>query len=186
MEFFIAEAFSTPHSHPYWAQILVSGSCFQIPLACIPPLMRPCFTTIIIITTKINMYSSLQYLDEDMRVGLSELGWLGRWLTTLSAGSLHAIRTPGGRVVVIRAAVICISPCRQPLPLLHTGPIPRTPAYLTLFTPDLQPRVVNKMFPLLFIMFPIFHWPIVARIPNLFFFLLLPIIDEINSRPKSN
>ena len=26
-------AFSTPHSHPYWAQIFASGSCFQIPLA---------------------------------------------------------------------------------------------------------------------------------------------------------
>ena len=28
-------AFSTPHSHPSWAQIFASGSCFQIPLACI-------------------------------------------------------------------------------------------------------------------------------------------------------
>ena len=26
-------AFSTPHSHPSWAQIFASGSCFQIPLA---------------------------------------------------------------------------------------------------------------------------------------------------------
>ena len=25
-------AFSTPHSHRSWAQILASGSCFQIPL----------------------------------------------------------------------------------------------------------------------------------------------------------
>ena len=33
-------AFSTPHSHPSWAQIFASGSCFQIPLACIPPLME--------------------------------------------------------------------------------------------------------------------------------------------------
>ena len=32
-------AFSTPHFHPSWAQIFASGSCFQIPLACIPPLM---------------------------------------------------------------------------------------------------------------------------------------------------
>ena len=32
-------AFSTPHSHPSWAQIFASGSCFQIPLAWIPPLM---------------------------------------------------------------------------------------------------------------------------------------------------
>ena len=28
-------AFSTPHSNPSWAQIFASGSCFQIPLACI-------------------------------------------------------------------------------------------------------------------------------------------------------
>ena len=33
-------AFSTPHSHPSWAQIFASGFCFQIPLACIPPLMN--------------------------------------------------------------------------------------------------------------------------------------------------
>ena len=33
-------AFSTPHSHPSWAQIFASGSCFQIPLACIPHLMQ--------------------------------------------------------------------------------------------------------------------------------------------------
>ena len=26
-------AFSTPHSHPSWAQIFASGSCFQMPLA---------------------------------------------------------------------------------------------------------------------------------------------------------
>ena len=32
-------AFSTPHSHPSWAQTFASGSCFQIPLACIPPLL---------------------------------------------------------------------------------------------------------------------------------------------------
>ena len=32
-------AFSTPHPHPSWTQIFASGSCFQIPLACIPPLM---------------------------------------------------------------------------------------------------------------------------------------------------
>ena len=32
-------AFSTPHSHPSWAQIFASGSCFQISLAWIPPLM---------------------------------------------------------------------------------------------------------------------------------------------------
>ena len=31
--------FSTPHSHPSWTQIFASGSSFQIPLACIPPLM---------------------------------------------------------------------------------------------------------------------------------------------------
>ena len=30
-------AFSTPHSHPSWAQIFASGSCFQVPLACVPP-----------------------------------------------------------------------------------------------------------------------------------------------------
>ena len=28
------EAFFTPHSHPSWAQIFASGSCFQIPQAC--------------------------------------------------------------------------------------------------------------------------------------------------------
>ena len=28
-------AFLTPHSHPSWVQIFASGSCFQIPLACI-------------------------------------------------------------------------------------------------------------------------------------------------------
>ena len=33
-------AFSTPRSHPFWAQIFSSRSCFQIPLACIPPLMQ--------------------------------------------------------------------------------------------------------------------------------------------------
>ena len=33
-------AFSTPHSHPSWAQIFASGPCFQIPLAWIPPLMQ--------------------------------------------------------------------------------------------------------------------------------------------------
>ena len=33
-------AFYTPHSpHAPWAQIFVSGPCFQIPLAWIPPLM---------------------------------------------------------------------------------------------------------------------------------------------------
>ena len=32
-------AFPTPHSHPSWAQIFASGSCFQIPLAWIPPLI---------------------------------------------------------------------------------------------------------------------------------------------------
>ena len=34
-------AFSTPNSHPSWAQIFASGSCFQIPLAWIPPLNKP-------------------------------------------------------------------------------------------------------------------------------------------------
>ena len=29
-------AFSTPYSHPSWAQIFTSGSCFQIPLAGFP------------------------------------------------------------------------------------------------------------------------------------------------------
>ena len=29
----------TPHTHPSWAKILTSGSCFQITLACVPPLM---------------------------------------------------------------------------------------------------------------------------------------------------
>ena len=33
------EAFSTPHSHASWDQIFASGSCFQIPLPCVPPLM---------------------------------------------------------------------------------------------------------------------------------------------------
>ena len=33
------EAFPTPHYHPSWAEICASGSCFQIPLVCIPPLM---------------------------------------------------------------------------------------------------------------------------------------------------
>ena len=33
-------AFSTPHSHPSWAQIFASGSCFQIPLAFIISLMQ--------------------------------------------------------------------------------------------------------------------------------------------------
>ena len=27
--------FSIPHSHPFWVQILASGSCFQIHLACV-------------------------------------------------------------------------------------------------------------------------------------------------------
>ena len=40
-------AFSTPHSHHSWAQIFTSGSCFQIPFACIPPSMkRPYFPTL--------------------------------------------------------------------------------------------------------------------------------------------
>ena len=33
-------AFSIPHSHPSWAQIFASRSCFQIPLTWIPPLSR--------------------------------------------------------------------------------------------------------------------------------------------------
>ena len=33
------EAFSSPHSHPSWAQIFAAGSCFQIPIASVPPLM---------------------------------------------------------------------------------------------------------------------------------------------------
>ena len=32
------EAFSNPHSHPSWAQIFPSGSCFEIPLPWGPPL----------------------------------------------------------------------------------------------------------------------------------------------------
>ena len=34
------EAFPTPHSHPFWAQIFASESCFQIPLACVLPLLQ--------------------------------------------------------------------------------------------------------------------------------------------------
>ena len=30
--------FSIAHSHPPWVQIFASGYCFQIPLACVPPL----------------------------------------------------------------------------------------------------------------------------------------------------
>ena len=30
--------FFIPHSHPCWAQTFASGSSFQLPLACIPPL----------------------------------------------------------------------------------------------------------------------------------------------------
>ena len=37
---FLYGAFSTPHSHLSWAQIFASGSCFQILLGCIPPLMK--------------------------------------------------------------------------------------------------------------------------------------------------
>ena len=33
-------AFSTPNSHPSWAEIFASGSCFQMPLASIPPLLQ--------------------------------------------------------------------------------------------------------------------------------------------------
>ena len=33
------KAFSTPHSHPSWNQIFTSESCFQILLACVPPLI---------------------------------------------------------------------------------------------------------------------------------------------------
>jgi len=33
-------AFSTSNSHPAWAQIFTSGSCYQIPLAWISPLMK--------------------------------------------------------------------------------------------------------------------------------------------------
>jgi hypothetical protein len=32
-------AFSTPHSHPSWAQIFASGYCFQITLVYVPPLI---------------------------------------------------------------------------------------------------------------------------------------------------
>ena len=32
--------FSTPHSHPSWAQIFALGSCFKIPLVFISPLMK--------------------------------------------------------------------------------------------------------------------------------------------------
>ena len=34
-------AFSTPHSHPSWAQKFASGSCFQIPFTWIPPSYYP-------------------------------------------------------------------------------------------------------------------------------------------------
>ena len=33
-------AFSTPHSHPSWVQIIASRSCFQMSSACIPPLIK--------------------------------------------------------------------------------------------------------------------------------------------------
>ena len=33
-------AFSTPNYHRFWTQIFVPGSCFQIPLTCIPTLMK--------------------------------------------------------------------------------------------------------------------------------------------------
>ena len=32
------EFFSTSNSYPFWVHIFASGSCFQIPLACVPPL----------------------------------------------------------------------------------------------------------------------------------------------------
>ena len=35
----LREFLSTPYSHPSSDQIFASGSCFQMPLACFPPLM---------------------------------------------------------------------------------------------------------------------------------------------------
>ena len=48
-------AFSTPHSHTSRAQIFVSGSCFQIPLAWIPPLMKETIFHYHIATGNINV-----------------------------------------------------------------------------------------------------------------------------------
>ena len=62
-------AFSTPHSHPSWAQIFASGACFQTNLAFIPPLMhhasQPYSTTGNIIVLYI--LKSLERSREDKR-----------------------------------------------------------------------------------------------------------------------
>ena len=42
-QFPLHEAFST-HLHPFWAQKFVSGSSFQIPLACITPIRNNMLT----------------------------------------------------------------------------------------------------------------------------------------------
>jgi len=41
----------SPHSHPPWAQIFAAGSCFQISLACVSPLM---YETMLHIEFKVN------------------------------------------------------------------------------------------------------------------------------------
>ena len=63
-------AFSTLHSHPSWAQIFASGSCFQIPLACVPLNVRdhvsqPYSTTGNIIVIYIYIYIQILRKWED-------------------------------------------------------------------------------------------------------------------------
>ena len=57
-------AFSTPHSHPSWAQIFSPGSCFQIPLAFILRLM---FHNHIAPLTSLLLYINFQILREKSR-----------------------------------------------------------------------------------------------------------------------
>ena len=58
--------FTSPHPHPYWAQIFTLESCFQILLACVSPVIppQPQNTTIDIIV----LYSLiLNFLEEKSR-----------------------------------------------------------------------------------------------------------------------
>ena len=57
---------SIPNSHPSWARIVSSGSCFKIPLACIPPHEKFRIIIIIIIQCGIGHWNQ----------GLQTHGWL--------------------------------------------------------------------------------------------------------------
>ena len=53
------EAFYIPHSHPFWAQIFASGSCFQISLACVLLLLQEIIFHSLILHNKYKDISTL-------------------------------------------------------------------------------------------------------------------------------